>query len=66
VTDKSCHVRVTFLGTGLTFTERNHLLLEWERVARLFTGKPVEVFLDRMGDDSKLRTMMTTEQRDKL
>lgn len=66
MSDKSCHVRVTFLGNGLTFEERGHLLLEWERIARLRTQKPVEVFMDRMGDDSKLRVAMTPEQRAKL
>lgn len=60
------HLRVTFLGSGLTVDERNSLLLAFEKLARERTRKPVEVFLDRMGDDSKLRVSMTTEQRARL
>lgn len=66
MSDKSCHIKVTFAGNGLTFEERGHLLLMFERMARVETGKPVEVFMDRMGDDSKLRVAMTPEQRAKL
>ena len=62
----ACHVRVTFLGSGLTLDERNSLLLAFEKLARDRTHKPVEIFLDRMGDDSKLRVSMTAEQRARL
>jgi len=64
--DKTFHVKVEFLGPGLSRDERNALLLAWEKLARDITGKPIEVFLDRMGDDSKLRVMMTPEQRAQL
>ena len=66
MSDKRFHVKVDFLGDGLSTYERNSLLLAWERLACDRTGKPVEVFLDRMGDDSKLRTLMTDEQRKSL
>ena len=35
-------------------------------IIRERTGKDVRVFMDRMGDDSKLRNAMTPEQRAKL
>lgn len=62
---KEFHVRVEF-GPGVTDHERNSLLLAFERLARDKTGKPIEVLLDRMGDDSKLRNAMTPEQRARL
>lgn len=63
---KDYHINVKFLGNGLTPNERNSLLLAFEKLARDRTGKPVEVFADRMGDDSKLRNSMTAEQRKSL
>lgn len=59
-------VRVTFLDDGLAVDERNALLMAFERLARERTGKDVRVYMDRMGDDSKLRVAMTPEQRAKL
>ena len=59
-------VRVTVLDDGLAVDERTALLMAFERLARERTGKDVRVYMDRMGDDSKLRTMMTPEQRAKL
>lgn len=41
-------------------------LLEIERVARRMLGVRAEVFMRRMGDDSKLRVAMTPEEREKL
>ena len=63
---KDHHIKVTFLGDGFTFAERGTILLAFEKLTRERTGKPAEVFLDRMGDDSKLRTKMTPEQRKAL
>jgi hypothetical protein len=63
---KICLVRMTFLDNGLTFEERNSLLLAFEKLARERTGKPVEVFLDRRADDSKLRSRMTPQERSAL
>ena len=63
---RGCDIKVTFVGDGLTVHERNSLLLAFEELARSRTRKPVEVFQDRMGDDSKLRNAMTPEQRQKL
>ena len=59
---KDHHAKIEF-GPGFTFEERSSLLLAFEKLARERTGKPVEVFRDRMGDDSKLRIAMTPEQR---
>ncbi len=62
----SHHITVRFDGDGITSSERGPLLLAFEKLARQMTGKPVEVFLERMQDDSKLRRSMTPEQRAKL
>lgn len=62
----SHHITVHFEGEGIPTSERGPLLLAFEKLARQMTGKPVEVFLERMGDDSKLRRSMTAEQRAKL
>ncbi len=59
------HVTVDF-GPGVSPAEQGPLLLAFERMARQMTGKPVEVFKHRMGDDSKLRRSMTSEERAKL
>ncbi len=61
----SHHIRMTF-GASFDVNARNSLLLAFEKLARETTGLPVEVFLDRMGDDSKLRNAMTPEQRARL
>ena len=59
-------ITVKFAGDGLAQGERCSLLMAFERLARERTGKDVRVFMDRMGDDSKLRNAMTPEQRAKL
>lgn len=59
------HIIVSF-GPGLSPKEQGPMLLAFERLARQFTGKPVEVFKHRMGDDSRLRRSMTPEERAKL
>ena len=59
------HIVVQF-GAGIPIAERGVLLLEFERMARKATGRYNEVFMDRMDDDSKLRTMMTPEERMKI
>ena len=41
-------------------------LLQAEKDLRKATGKDVRVVKDLMGDDSKLRVMMTKEMRDRL
>ncbi len=60
------HLTIRFEGDGIGQAERGPLLLAIEKLARQMTGKPVEVFLDRMADDSRLRRSMTAEQRAKL
>lgn len=41
-------------------------LLAFEKALRHSTGLDCRVFKDRMGDDSKLRIMMTPAQREAL
>ncbi len=41
-------------------------LLWFEHTLRLLTGGDVRVVKDLMGDDSKLRRLMTVEMREKL
>ena len=41
-------------------------LLAFEKHLRALTGLDCRVFKERMGDDSKLRIMMTQAQRDAL
>lgn len=59
------HIVVSF-GKGITGNEQGPLLLAFEKLCRQMTGKPIEVFKDRMADDSKLRRAMTQEERAKL
>lgn len=42
------------------------LMFDLEKHLRESTGLPIEVFKETMADDSKLRRLMTPEQRAKL
>ena len=42
------------------------LMFDFEALARKMTGLRIEVFKHARGDDSKLRALMTKEQRAKL
>lgn len=53
-------------GKDIPYDARNAALLDFERKLRDLTGLRVEVFQESRGDDSKLRAMMTPEQRAKL
>jgi hypothetical protein len=59
------HVEVRF-GKGICNTDQGIALLAFERLLRQVTKAPVEVFKESMADDSKLRMMMTAEERAKL
>jgi hypothetical protein len=60
-------VHVKFGDNNLSYNEQCKLLFEFEKFARvLYPDKGVEIFMDRMGDDSKLRVKMTPEQRNTL
>ncbi len=60
-------VFVKFADQSLTYNERCKLLFEFEKLARnLYPKASVEIFMDRLGDDSKLRSRMTPEQRKTL
>ena len=59
------HVQVRF-GKEIPYAARNEALLNFERNLRRLTGLRIEVFQERRGDDSKLRAVMTPEQRAKL
>ena len=41
-------------------------MLSFEKHLRAITGLDCRVFKERMGDDSKLRVMMTKKQREEL
>lgn len=60
------HVVVRF-GSGISGDVQARSLLEFERVLRKNSGGDwIEVFKEIMGDDSKLRNLMSQEQRNKL
>lgn len=60
------HVIVKF-GNGISSAIQGPALLEFERtLRRIADGLWIEVFKETKGDDSKLRTLMTPEQRAKL
>lgn len=59
------HVIVKF-GDGIPSSFHPKALFDFEIALRKLTGIRAEVFMDQKGDDSKLRSMMTKEQRAKL
>lgn len=59
------HTLVRF-GSSVPVDARNAALMEFERVLRRLSGERIEVFQERRGDDSKLRALMTEQQRAKL
>ena len=60
------HVVVRF-GSGISGDVQARSLLEFERILRKNAGGDwIEVFKEIMGDDSKLRNLMSPEQRAKL
>lgn len=63
--DTSNDITMKF-GAAFSGVDLGPLLLEVERLARRMTSVRAEVFLERKGDDSKLRVMMTPEERKKL
>lgn len=61
----SYHVLVQF-GDGVPVEHHGKVLFDLEGELRRLTGVRVEVFKEARGDDSRLRALMTTEQRAKL
>lgn len=59
------HVIVKF-GKGIPLAIQGAALLDFERALRALSGVRAEVFKEAKGDDSKLRSAMTPEQRAKL
>ncbi len=61
------HVKVDF-GAAVPHEMQGPALLAFERSLRALSGGKlwIEVFKDIKGDDSKLRTMMTKDERAKL
>ena len=59
------HVTVRF-GDGVPPDAEGPALLAFEKHLRQITGMDCRVFKDLKGDDSRLRIMMTPQQRDKL
>lgn len=63
--DKGIEVVVKF-PEAVPLREQGAVLLQMEQALRKATHLDVRVVKDLMGDDSKLRRMMTIQQRDKL
>lgn len=63
--EKGIEVLVTFPATIPTDAQ-GPALLQMEQTLRKATGLDVRVVKHLQGDDSKLRRMLTIEQRDKL
>lgn len=61
---KSNEVLVKF-GSGVPSMEQAKVMFDME-LALQRMGHDVRVLKETMGDDSKLRVMMTAEERDKL
>ena len=60
------HVEVRF-GSGISGDVQARSLLEFERILRKNSGGDwIEVWKEIKGDDSRLRTLMTKAERDKL
>lgn len=59
------HVEVKF-GADVPVDAQAVALLAFEKDLRALSGVRVEVFKQARGDDSKLRALMTPEQRAKL
>jgi hypothetical protein len=62
---KGLEVLVTF-PPSIPTAAQGQALMHLEMELRAATKMDVRVVKDLKGDDSKLRVMMTTEQRDKL
>jgi len=58
------HVTVRF-GAGIPASTQGEVMLDLEKMLRA-RGLPAEVYCDTKGDDSKLRRVMTPEQRNRL
>lgn len=64
--DHPLHVVVRF-GSDVPSDVQGSAMLQFERDLRgRMPGKWVEVFKENKGDDSKLRMLMTKDQRDRL
>lgn len=59
------HVIVKF-GKGIPVDAQAVALLAFEKSLRQISGKRAEVFKETRGDDSRLRALLTPEQRAKL
>ena len=59
------HVLVRF-GKNIPGAAQAKAMMAFERVLRELIAAEIEVFKDTMGDDSKLRVLMTPEERMKL
>lgn len=59
------HALVRF-GADVPVQARNEAMLDFERTLRHLSGLRIEVFQEKRGDDSRLRALMTEQQRAKL
>lgn len=58
-------VRVA-LPDGIPHHLQSQALMAFERHLRVLTGLDVQVFKDKMADDSKLRMALTPEERNQV
>lgn len=61
---RTLDVVVTF-GDDVPRETQGPALLQFEKILRK-SGLDIRVFKDKMGDDSKLRVRMTTEERERI
>ena len=59
------HVVVNF-GKGVPSMVQSKAMMAFEKVLVDLSGKQIEVFKESKGDDSKLRSLMTPDQRARL
>lgn len=57
---------IVIFGDEVSVAAQGPALLHFEQELRKSTGLDIRVFKQKMGDDSKLRVMMTPQQRDNL
>ena len=64
INDKNYEIMIDF-GPGIPASAQADTMLAMEKTLRL-RGIPADVFTKTTGDDSKLRVLMTPEERQKL
>jgi len=60
---ETAHYITLHFEKGYDGHDKGPFLMEVERLARKMLGRDAEVFLERKGGDSKLRNLMTPQER---